>query len=81
MPNKINVVLIGLGDVASALVQGVENYKKNPDKIIGMLPEITQYSVDDINFVCAFEVNSNKVGKDMSESIFAAIWCSLNRMC
>ena len=64
MANKINVALIGIGDVASALVQGVSNYKKNPDKIIGLLPEITQYSVNDINFVVGFEVNSNKVGKD-----------------
>ena len=33
MPNKINVCLVGIGDVASALVQGIENYKKNPEKI------------------------------------------------
>ncbi len=77
MPSKINCCLIGLGDVASALVQGVENYKKNPDKIIGMLPEITQYTVNDINFVCAFEVNSNKVGKDMSDAIFAEPNCNM----
>jgi myo-inositol-1-phosphate synthase len=77
MPSKINVALIGLGDVASALVQGVENYKKNPEKIIGMLPEITAYTVNDINFVCAFEVNSNKVGKDMSEAIFAEPNCNM----
>jgi len=75
--NRINVCLIGIGDVSSALVQGVSNYKKNPDKIIGLLPEITQYSVSDINFVLGLEVNSNKVGKDMSESIFVEPNCNL----
>lgn len=77
MASKINVALIGLGDVASALVQGVSNYKKNPDKIIGLLPEITQYNVNDINFVVGFEVNSNKIGKDMSEAIFAEPNCNM----
>ncbi len=77
MASKINVALIGLGDVASALVQGVSNYKKNPDKIIGLLPEITQYNVNDINFVVGFEVNSNKIGKDMSEAIFVEPNCNM----
>ncbi|MFX1445361.1 MAG: inositol-3-phosphate synthase [Promethearchaeota archaeon] len=77
MANKINVALIGLGDVASALVQGVSNYQKNPDKIIGLLPEITQYNVEDVNFVVGFEVNSNKIGKDMSEAIFAEPNCNM----
>jgi len=72
----INVALIGIGDVADALVQGTENYKKNPDKIIGLLPEITQYSIDDINFVLGIDVNSNKVGKDLSEAIFVEPNCN-----
>ena len=76
MTTKINVCLIGIGDVASALVQGVENYKKNPDKIIGMLPKITQYAVNDIKFVLGIDVNSNKVGKDLSEAIFEEPNCN-----
>jgi len=75
--DPIRVCIIGVGDVASALVQGVENYKKNPNNIIGMLTEITQYSVNDINFVCAFDVNSNKVGKDLSEAIFEEPNCNM----
>jgi myo-inositol-1-phosphate synthase len=63
--NIINVAIIGVGDVASALVQGCENYKKNPEKIIGILPEIVQYGIKDINFVLGIDVNSNKVGKDL----------------
>ena len=77
MVDKINVALIGVGDVCSALVQGVSNYKKNPDKIIGILPEITQYSINDINFVLGIDVNANKVGKDLSEAIFASPNCNM----
>ncbi|MFX1396483.1 MAG: inositol-3-phosphate synthase [Promethearchaeota archaeon] len=76
MGNKINVCIIGVGDVASALVQGTENYKNNPDNIIGLLPEITQYSIIDIEFVLGIEVNSNKVGKDLGEAIFAEPNCN-----
>ncbi|MFW9900177.1 MAG: inositol-3-phosphate synthase [Candidatus Thorarchaeota archaeon] len=75
--NIINVAIIGVGDVASALVQGCENYKKNPEKIIGILPEIVQYDIKDINFVLGIDVNSNKVGKDLSESIFAEPNCNI----
>jgi len=74
--SKINTCVIGVGDVCSALVQGVENYKKNPDNIIGLLPEITQYNINDINFVLGVDVNSNKVGKDLSEAIFAEPNCN-----
>lgn len=78
MPTKeIRCALIGIGDVASALIQGTENYKKNPDKLIGMLPEITQYSVDDIHFVLGFDVNSNKIERDLSEAIFTDPNCNM----
>ena len=78
MENKIiNVAIIGVGDVASALVQGVENYKKNPEKTIGILPEITQYSLKNFNFVLGIDVNSNKVGKDLGEAIFAEPNCNM----
>ena len=74
---EINVALVGVGDVASALVQGVEYYKKNPEKIIGMLPEITQYTVGDINFVLGIDVNADKIGKDLSKAIFIEPNCNL----
>ena len=74
---EINVALVGVGDVASALVQGVEYYKKYPEKIIGMLPEITQYTVGDINFVLGIDVNADKIGKDLSKAIFIEPNCNL----
>jgi myo-inositol-1-phosphate synthase len=79
MANQINTCLIGVGDVASALVQGVEKYKKFPNEIIGLLPEITQYQVNDINFVLGFDVNSNKVGEDLSKAIFVDPNCNTIR--
>jgi myo-inositol-1-phosphate synthase len=75
--NSINVAIIGVGDVASALIQGIENYKKNPKLTIGVLPEISQYGINDINFVLGIDVNSNKVGKDLSEAIFAEPNCNV----
>ncbi|MBN1802506.1 MAG: inositol-3-phosphate synthase [Candidatus Lokiarchaeota archaeon] len=77
MGTKINACIIGVGDVASALVQGTENYKKNPENIIGLLPEITQYNINDIEFVLAIDVNSNKVGRDLSEAIFGEPNCNM----
>ncbi len=77
MANKINVAIVGVGDVASALVQGCANYKKNPEKTIGILPEIIHYSISDINFVLGIDVNLNKVGKDLSEAIFAEPNCNM----
>ena len=77
MANLIKVALIGVGDVASALVQGTENYKKNPDNIIGLIPEITKYSINDIQFVLGIDVNADKVGKDLSQAIFAEPNCNL----
>jgi myo-inositol-1-phosphate synthase len=75
--NFINVAIVGVGDVASALVQGIQNYKKNPSKILGTLPEINQYNISDINFVLGIDVNSNKVGKDLSKAIFAEPNCNM----
>ena len=77
MANKINTCLIGVGDVASALIQGIENYKKHPNEIIGLLPEITQYQVNDINFVLGFDVNSKKIGQDLSKAIFVEPNCNM----
>ncbi len=77
MNNKINVAIIGVGDVASALVQGVEMYKQDSNELIGILPEITQYSIEDIHFACGIDVNKNKVGKDLSEAIFIEPNCNI----
>src|SRR5215203_3784169 len=70
---KIRVAIIGVGNCASSLVQGVEYYKNAPDDqfIPGLMhTRLGGYHVSDIEFTAAFDVDVNKVGKDLSEAIF-----------
>ncbi len=72
--NSIKVALVGIGNCASALVQGVEYYKdaKMNDDVIGLShPDFAGYHVSDIEFVAAFDVAESKVGKDLADAIFA----------
>ncbi len=70
---KIRVGIIGVGNCASSLIQGVEYYKnaKNTDFIPGVMHiSLGGYHIRDIEFVSAFDIDKNKVGKDLSEAIF-----------
>ncbi|MFX1481866.1 MAG: inositol-3-phosphate synthase [Promethearchaeota archaeon] len=72
--NGIKVAIVGVGNCASALVQGVEFYKdaKADSDIIGLgHVDFAGYHVGDIEFVAAFDVADTKVGFDLSEAIFA----------
>ena len=71
---KINVAIIGVGNCASSLVQGIELYREasEGEDIPGIMhPVLGGYHISDINFVAAFDVDANKVGKDLSEAIFS----------
>ncbi len=71
----IKVAIAGVGNCASALVQGVEYYRnaRTADDIIGLShPDFGGYHVGDIEFVAAFDVTKSKVGLDLAEAIFAA---------
>lgn len=70
---KIKVAIVGVGNCASSLVQGIEYYKgKKPEDAIGLMHwNIGGYLVEDSSVVTAFDINLNKVGKDISEAIFA----------
>jgi myo-inositol-1-phosphate synthase len=71
---KIRVAIIGVGNCASSLVQGVQYYKDAPDDqlIPGLMhTRLGGYHVSDIEFTAAFDIDKNKVGKDLSEAIFA----------
>ncbi len=71
---KVRVAIIGVGNCASSLVQGVEFYKNAPDdqQIPGLMHvRLGGYHVSDIEFTAAFDVVDTKVGKDLSEAIFA----------
>jgi myo-inositol-1-phosphate synthase len=71
---KIKVAIIGVGNCASSLVQGVEFYKNTADEehIPGLMhTNLGGYHIRDIEFTAAFDVNITKVGKDLSEAIWA----------
>jgi len=71
---KINVAIIGVGNCASSLVQGVHFYQNaNESQFVPGLMHVNLggYHVRDINFVAAFDIDKNKVGKDVSEAIYA----------
>ncbi len=71
---EIRVAIIGVGNCASALVQGIEYYKdaKDGDYVPGVMhTNFGGYQISDIKVVAAFDVNSNKVGKDVAEAIYA----------
>jgi len=70
---KINVAIIGVGNCASSLVQGVHYYREaHEDEFVPGLMHVNLggYHVSDINFVAAFDIDRNKVGKDLAEAIF-----------
>ncbi len=71
---KVRVAIIGVGNCASSLVQGVQFYKNaaEDEKIPGLMhANLGGYHVRDIEFTAAFDVVEPKVGKDLSEAIFA----------
>jgi myo-inositol-1-phosphate synthase len=74
MAEGIRVGIVGAGNCASALVQGVEFYREAPDgdEIPGLMHlRIGGYHVSDIQFSCAFDVDAEKVGVDLSKAIFS----------
>ncbi len=71
---KIRVAIIGVGNCASSLVQGVEYYRdaKPGDDVPGLMHvDLGGYHISDIEFTAAFDVADTKVGRDLSEAIFA----------
>src|SRR5919109_5087676 len=72
---KVRVAIIGVGNCASSLVQGVHYYRnaKPGDKIPGIMHvDLGGYHLNDIEFVAAFDVDKNKVGKDIADAIYTA---------
>ena len=70
---QINVAIIGVGNCASSLVQGVHYYRNaaGSDFVPGLMHvNLGGYHIADINFVAAFDIDRNKVGKDIAEAIY-----------
>jgi myo-inositol-1-phosphate synthase len=71
---KIKIAIVGVGNCASSLVQGLTYYKDTDGttEIPGLMhPSLAGYKISDIEVVAAFDVNETKVGKDLSEAIYA----------
>ncbi|MFC2014683.1 inositol-3-phosphate synthase [Chloroflexota bacterium] len=71
--SNINVAVIGVGNCASSLIQGVHYYKeaKETESVPGLMHvNLGGYHIKDINFVAAFDIDKNKVGKDLAEAIY-----------
>ena len=74
MGNSIKVAIIGVGNCASSLVQGIEKYREvgAEDEAPGIMhPVMGEYEIGDIEVVAAFDINETKVGLDLSEAILA----------
>ena len=79
--DKVRVAIIGVGNCASSFVQGVQYYKDaDPDEQVPglMHVDLGGYHVRDIEFSAAFDIDADKVGKDLSEAIFAGQNNTLN---
>ncbi len=72
--DKVRVAVVGVGNCASAFVQGVEYYRKADasKEVPGLMhTDLGGYHVSDIEFTCAFDINRTKVGKDLGKAIWA----------
>src|SRR5690606_38030848 len=75
--DKVRVAIIGVGNCASSLIQGVEYYRhaERDEDVPGLMHvDLGGYHISDIEFSAAFDIDIEKVGKDLSE----AIWCGQN---
>ncbi len=72
---RINVAVIGLGNCASSLIQGIHKYgevDENSAPVPGVMHNVLGgYTIGDVNVVAAFDVDKEKVGQDINEAIFA----------
>lgn len=70
MSKKIKVAIVGVGNCAKSLVEGIAFYTKNDDNSVGLMhPTIGDFLVRDIEIVAAFDVDKRKVGKPLHEAI------------
>ncbi len=72
--DRVRVALVGVGNCANSLLQGVEYYKDSPDDqfVPGLMHvNLGGYHIRDIEFTAAFDVTTDKVGKELSEAIWA----------
>jgi len=68
--NKIKVGIIGTGNCAKSLVEGVQYYTENPNEVTGLMKaDIGGYKAENIEFVCAFEIDERKINQTLGHSL------------
>ena len=76
-PRGINLAIVGVGNCASSLVQGLEHYRAGANDTVGLMHwEIGGYRPGDIRVVAAWDVDRRKVGRDVAKAIFAKPNCT-----
>ena len=76
-PHEIRVALVGVGNCASSLVQGLSHYRSGANDLTGLMHhELGGYRPEDIRVVAAWDVDRRKVGQDVAEAIFAPPNCT-----
>ena len=74
---KIRVALVGVGNCASSLVQGVQHYGNSASGSAGLIHEtLGGYGPSDLEFVLAIDTDARKVGLDLADAVFAAPNCT-----
>ena len=77
MNSSIRIAVVGIGNCASSLVQGLEHYREGTNDVIGLMHwEVGGYRPCDIKVVAAWDVDARKVGKDVAEAIVAKPNCT-----
>ena len=76
--SKIKIAIAGIGNCASALIQGISFYRQVPaEEWVGLMhPQIGGYEPSDIEVVAAFDIDERKVGRDIAQAIFAPPNCT-----
>src|SRR5438270_1493245 len=72
--DKVRVAIVGVGNCASSFVQGIQYYRDaDPNESVPglMHVDVGGYHIRDIEFTAAFDIDADKVGKDLSEAIFS----------
>lgn len=71
LPDKIRLAIVGIGNAASALIQGIEYYKDLKSASGLLRPTLAGFHIGDIQLVAAFDISSNKVAKPVGDALIA----------
>lgn len=69
---EIKVAIAGVGNCASSLIQGLYYYNKRGNTLGLLNEELSGYKIGDIKIVAAFDIDENKIGKDVADAIYAS---------